>query len=202
MGKETFEQAYEKPGAPWTRTEPPQELVELIERRKISPCKVIDMGCGEGFYSIYLASKGFDVAGVDISERAIQYAIQNAASYGIDVRFMAMDIADLERLEEKFDFVLEWGLMHQIMPLERQKYVNDVAELLNERGKYLSVCFSEQSPEFGYPGRKYRRSPSEMRLYFSSQNELRELFKPRFHIIEAKIIRTPHIENYFLMEKL
>jgi len=65
----------------------------------------------------------------------------------------------------------------------------------------LSVCFNEQSPEFGGPG-SYRKSPGGTELYFSSQNELRELFEPYFHIIETKIIQAPHIENYFLMEKL
>jgi 2-polyprenyl-3-methyl-5-hydroxy-6-metoxy-1,4-benzoquinol methylase len=149
-----------------------------------------------------LASKGFDVLGIDLSENAIQYAKENAASRRVNVRFVAMDIANLEQLNEKFDFVLEWALMHQIMPSQRQKYVEDVAELLNKGGKYLSVCFNEQSPEFGGSGKKYRESPSGTRLYFSSQNELRELFEPHFHIIEAKIIRMPHIENYFLMEKL
>jgi len=201
MNKEIFEQIYEKPRAPWTRIEPPQVLVELIKSKKISPCKTIDIGCGEGFYSIYLASKKFDVTGIDISKRAIQYAKGNAASRGVNVCFVAMDIANLEQLNKKFDFVLEWGLMHHIMPSQRRKYVEDIADLLNKGGKYLSACFNEQSPEFGGLG-KYRKSPSGTRLYFSSQNELRELFEPRFHINEAKIIRVSHIENYFLMEKL
>jgi len=128
---------YKKPRAPWARTEPPQELVELIEGRKISPCKTIDIECGEGFYSIYLASKGFDVTGIDISERAIQYAKGNAASRVVNVHFIVMDIADLERLNEKFDFVLEWALIHQIMPSQRRKYVEDVAELLDKGG---NIC--------------------------------------------------------------
>lgn len=186
---------------PWTRTESPRELVESIESRKIGPCKAIDLGCGEGFYSIYLASKGFDVTGIDISEKAIQYAKENATSYEVNVRFVAMDVAALEQLNEKFDFALEWGLMHQIMPQQRQKYVEGVAGLLNKGGKYLSVCYNEQSPEFGGPRKKYRESPSGTKLYFSSENELRKLFEPHFHVIESKMIRLPHIENYFFMEK-
>ena len=75
--KENFEKVYERPGAAWTREEPPEELKELVESGKIKPCKVIDIGCGEGFYSIYLASKGFDVLGIDISENAIKYAKEN-----------------------------------------------------------------------------------------------------------------------------
>jgi len=199
--KELLERHYAKPKAPWTKTEPPQELIELIERGKITPCKAIDMGCGEGFYSIYLASKGFDVLGIDLSERAIQYAKENAARRGVKVRFVAMDIDDLGKLTEKFDFILEWSLLHQITPQQREEYVKDAAKILNRGGKYLSVCFNQQSAEFGNPGEKYRISPAGMNLYFSSQKELKELFEQYFHIIEMKLLRTPHIANYFFMEK-
>lgn len=208
--KEIFEKIYEKPWAVWTKTEPPQELVELIEGGKIKPGKVIDIGCGEGFYSIYLASKGFDVLGIDFSERAIKYAKENTGSQRVNVRFLAMDIADLEKLEEKFDFVLEWGVMHHIMPPQRKKYVEGINNLLNKDGKYLSVCFNEKSPEFGGVGEKYRMSPLDTQLYYSSQSELQELFEPYFRIIEAKIVTMvgkkeqehhEHIGNYFFMEK-
>ena len=207
--KEIFEKIYEKPGAVWTRTEPPQELVELIESGKTKPGKIIDIGCGEGFYSIYLASKGFEVTGIDLSEKAIKYAKENAVRRGVNVRFLVMDIADLEQLKEKFDFVLEWGVMHHIMPLQRQKYVEDVAKLLNKGGKYLSICFNEQSPEFGGSGKRYRTSPLGTKIYYSSQDELRKLFEPYFRIIKTKIIKIfgggkeskEHIGNYFLMEK-
>ncbi len=207
--KEIFEKIYEKPGAIWTRTEAPGELVELIETEKIKPCKSIDIGCGEGYYSIYLASKGFDITGIDLSEMAIQYAKENATSRRVNVHFEIMDIDDLEQSKERFDFVLEWGLLHHIMPLQRQKYVENINKLLNQGGKYLSVCFNEQSPEFGGAGKKYRKSPLGTKVYYSSQNELKELFKPYFHIIEFKIIKmfggksgVEHIGNYFFMEKL
>jgi len=208
QSKEIFEKIYEKPGAVWTRAKPQQELIELVEKGKIKPCKVIDIGCGEGFYSIYLALKGFDVLGIDLSERAIQYAKENAANRKADVRFLVIDITNLDQLKEKFDFVLEWGVIHHIMPPQREKYIKDIAGLLNKDGKYLSVCFNEQSPEFGGLGKKYRESPLGTKIYYSSQDELKELFKPYFCVIEAKIItmtggkRQDHIGNYFLMERL
>ncbi len=209
--KEIFEKVYERPGAAWTNTEPPEELVKLIESGKVKPCKTIDVGCGEGFYSIYLASKGFDVLGIDLSGKAIGYARENAAKRGLKIRFMRMDVSDLDKLNEKFDFVFEWTIMHHIMPSKRKKYVEDVRRILNRGGKYLSVCFNEQSHHFGEPGKKVRtvpdgaRMPSGTKLYFSSMDEIRELFRPYFRIMESRLIEwsitRKHIGNYFLMER-
>ena len=210
--KEIFEKVYEEPEAVWTKAEPPPELVELVEGGQIKPSKAVDIGCGEGFYSIYLASKGFDVLGIDISEKAIEYAKKNAKEQGVVAHFMPLDLYDLDQLAEKFDFVLEWAIMHHIMPPQRQKYVEGLTNLLNDKGKYLSVCFNEKSPMFKKSGEKFRTSPpganvpAGTKLYFSSLDELKSLFESHFKIIEAKLIEVPgkgwtHIENYFFMEK-
>ena len=214
MRKTIFEHIYKKPGVVWTRTEPPKELVRLVENRRINPCKTIDIGCGEGFYSIYLASKGFDVTGIDLSEKAIKYAKTHAANQGVNVRFLSMDIADLGKLDEKFDFVFEWSLLHLINPSQRPKYVENVKTLLNNGGKYLSMCFNESNQYLDGFEKIYRGVILGIKLYFSgikvcysSQNELRQLFEPHFHTIESKLIPVPgergpsFIGNYFFMEK-
>lgn len=206
MQKDIFEKIYEKPGAIWTRSAPPKELTELIEDGEIKPCKALDIGCGEGFYSIYLASKGFDVTGIDFSEKAIEYAKKNAAKHGAHIMFIAMNVVDLPQLKEKFDFVLEWGVLHHIMPPQRQRYIKNVANILNRGGKYLSICFNVQDDSFGTPGEKYKTSELGTKLYFSSQDELEKLFQKHFSIMEAKITKITgrtleHIANFFLMEK-
>jgi len=210
--KENLEKVYEKPGAVWTEREAPKELIELIETGKIKPCKVIDIGCGEGFYSIYLSSKGFDVTGIDISENAIKYAKENAKKRGVKVRFIAMDIKDLSQLREKFDFILEWAVMHHILPPQRKKYIEDVNKRLNKNGIYLSISFNDQNPDFNGIGKKYRIIPKNSgmpegtQLYFSSLEELKNLFNPYLKIIDVKLIKMttgsrPHIGNYIFMEK-
>jgi len=209
--KEILERTYAKPGAVWTSVEPPTEIVELIESGKIKPCKCLDVGCGEGFYAIYLASKGFDVTGIDLSENAIKYAKQNATEKGAKINFIVMDISDLSKINGKFDFIFEWALLHHLMPEKRKKYVKDISNLLNKNGKYLSVCFNEQDPKFG-KGKKLRIIPEKSRaiiggkLYFSSLEELKDLFEPYFKIIESKVFEKQgvggiNIWNYFFMEK-
>ena len=76
--------------------------------------------------------------------------------------------------------------------------------MLNPRGKFFSVCFSEKDSHFGGSG-KYRKTPLGTILYFSSEHELREIFKPYFKIKEIKTIEirgkpTSHLANYVFME--
>jgi cyclopropane fatty-acyl-phospholipid synthase-like methyltransferase len=208
--KAKYERIYETPGAVWTTREPRRELAELVESGQVRPCRALDIGCGEGFFSIYLASKGFDVLGIDLSDKAIGYARQNAEEAGVKAEFRQMDFYDLERLKERFGFVLEWSILHT-MPFEkRQAYVRSVANLLEKGGRYLSVCFNIKSPQFGGPGKRVRKTPYNTNLYFSSEDELKALFEPHFNILESKIIKVyktshpggvDHLGNYFLLEK-
>ena len=129
---------------PWNIEEPPDALLELVESGRVRPCKTIDLGCGAGNYAIYLANKGFEVTGVDISPTAIKIAKENAKRKGAEINFLVADVlGDLEELKETFDFAYDWELLHHLFPEERKIYIKNVHRILNPNGKYLSVCFSE-----------------------------------------------------------
>ena len=197
---------------PWNIETPPKELVALVEGGSISPCKTIDLGCGAGNYALYLASKGFDVTGVDISPTVIHIAKDAAQKKGVACTFLVADVlGDLHEIEETFDFAYDWGVLHQFFPEQRNHYVENVYRILNPGGTYLSVCFSEKDPQFGGSG-KYRdvrlaqSSTEGTVLYFSSEDELRALFDSRFTIIELKTIEVSskfgsHLLNYAFMER-
>ena len=191
---------------PWNIETPPNAIVELCESRKVKPCKTIDLGCGAGNYAIYLANIGFDVTGVDISQTAIKIAKENAEKKGVKCNFLVADVlGDLNEVKETFDFAYDWELLHHIFPEKRKKYVENVYRILNPRGKYLSVCFSEKDPQFGGSG-KYRETRLGTILYFSSEDELKGLFDPYFNIKELKtkeIIGKSalHLANHAFMER-
>ena len=191
---------------PWNIETPPDALVELVESGKVKPCKTIDFGCGAGNYAIYLASVGFNVTAIDISPSAIQTAKENAKKKRVKCNFLVADVlGDLDEVKQTFDFAYDWELLHHTYPEKRKKYVENVYRILNPRGNYLSVCFSEKDPQFGGSG-KYRETPLGTILYFSSENESRDLFEPYFNIKELKTIKisgkfAPHLANYAFMEK-
>jgi SAM-dependent methyltransferase len=183
---------------PWNIETPPDILSHLVETEKIKPCKVIDLGCGTGNYVIYLSTKGFDLTGVDISASAIDIAKKSAAEKGIKCNFITANIlSDMTEIIELFDFAYDWEVLHHIFPEDREKYINNVYRLLKPGGQYLSVCFSEDSSQFGGKG-KYRKTPLDTVLYFSSEDEMRALFKTYFGIEELK---TVDIEGKFGFHK-
>jgi SAM-dependent methyltransferase len=191
---------------PWNIETPPKALVELIDSGQIQPCKAIDLGCGAGNYAIYLASLGFDVTGVDISPSAIALAEANAKQKGVACRFVAADVVGgLPEVTETFDFAYDWSLLHHVFPLDRKRYAETVHRLLVPGGKYLSVCFSEKDAGFGGTG-PIRRTPLGTMLYFSSEDELRDIFAPDFDIrtlttVQVEGKREPHLMNFAFMEK-
>ena len=209
MIRDQMEKIYsETPPAdiPWNIESPPKALVELVEAGQVQPCKTIDMGCGAGNYAIYFASVGFDVTGVDISPSAIALAEANAEQKGVTCRFVAADVlGGLPEIGDTFDFAYDWSLLHHVFPEHRKQYVEVVHRLLVPAGKYLSVCFSEKGAGFGGTG-KQRRTPLGTVLYFSSEDELRDLFDPYFDVTTLETVQVegkqePHLMNWAFMEK-
>ncbi len=191
---------------PWNIEEPPGALVRLVERGQVFPCRTIDFGCGAGNYAVWLARQGFEVTGIDISPSATDLARKNAARQGVACTFIVADVLkDLREVEGPFDFGFDWELLHHIFPDDRPRYMANVARLLRPGGKYLSVCFHEDDPQFGGSG-KYRTTPIGTVLYFSSEEELRDLYSPYFRILDLRAVTVSgkwgdHVANYGFMER-
>ncbi|UCC81404.1 MAG: class I SAM-dependent methyltransferase [Candidatus Zixiibacteriota bacterium] len=191
---------------PWNLSEPPALLVAAVETGKIKPCKTADLGCGAGNYAIWLAQQGFDVTGMDISENAIKLAEQHAKEKEVPCRFVVSDLlGNLSEYHESFDFAYDWELLHHISPEDRPAYIQSVHKILRPKGTYFSVCFSEKDPDFGGEG-KFRKTPLGTILYFSSEEELKELFEPFFSILELSTLEIkgkygPHMVNVVWLER-
>ena len=65
----------------------------------------LDMGCGAGQNSIWLAARGWDVTGIDIAPSAIDAATKAARVAGVDVNFLVADTRHWST-PETFDFVV------------------------------------------------------------------------------------------------
>lgn len=73
--------------------------------RSLDGTTAIDLGCGAGQNSIWLAEIGWTVTGVDIAPSAISQAVSAAARAGVDAEFLVADLSDW-RPNGTFDFVI------------------------------------------------------------------------------------------------
>lgn len=170
---------------PWIKFSPPDELVDLIKKNVITPCKCLDIGCGTGNHSSYLANEGFDVTGIDVSEEAIKIAKSKNESQSID--FICRDLTkDITNLPNNFKFAFEWEVLHHVFPDKREAYLQNISKLLSKGGKYFAVHFSEKDNSFG-SNEKFRKTPIGTTLYFSSLEEMQTLYSKYFNIIELEM---------------
>jgi len=189
---EKFEGIYLKPNnAPWTYSQTPEELSELIKNKIIfPPGEVLEIGCGEGHHAIFLAKAGFDVTAIDRSKNAIRFAKQNANEQKISVNFRMQEYHKIGSYQKKFDLIFDWRFLHEITnETKRDEYIHSIAKLLKPKGTYLSISFSGDSDFMGIG--EIRKSPAGIEIYFSTLIGLKNLIGKYLQILDSKIINVP-----------
>lgn len=131
---------------PWEAYKPPSQLVRLVREGQIEKGKALDLGCGLGTNSIYLAQQGFQVTGLDIAPTALKHATIRAEKAGVDVDFVRGSAHDLRFPDKEFSLVFDRGCFHHLPPQLRLSYVGNVARVLQDRGKFFLECFSSENP--------------------------------------------------------
>src|SRR5215831_13289850 len=114
----------------WERSSPPSDLVELVEGPNPLPSgRALDLGCGTGTDSVYLAQHGWDVTGVDMVPNALARARRRAAAAGVSPRYLQADATRLQDLGvgEGFTLVLDFGCFHTLPDDRRDPYVQGVS---------------------------------------------------------------------------
>lgn len=148
LGSKPYDWMYRR-GVPWG-SEPRPALVELCETGRITvegmaPGRAIDLGCGNGRDSIFLASQGFDVIGVDFSEVAISQAREIAEAAGLE-RPPRLEVADLltlpnETIPGPFDLLFDGGSLDDFPPRVRPEVAARITDLARQGSLLVMWCF-------------------------------------------------------------
>jgi 2-polyprenyl-3-methyl-5-hydroxy-6-metoxy-1,4-benzoquinol methylase len=69
--------------------------------------RVLDLGCGQGYFSRLLAEVGAEVTGVDLSEKQIEYALKHEREQPLGIEYLVLDATSIaERWPaQSFDLV-------------------------------------------------------------------------------------------------
>ncbi|AKD55338.1 class I SAM-dependent methyltransferase [Spirosoma radiotolerans] len=107
-------------------------IADCIEKKIITKdMKLIEVGCGLGYLSYALHEDGFDIMGIDISEKAISKARQKYGDY-----YKCMDIYKMvEEGNEQFDIILLTEVIEHVTdPVD---FIEALSMLLNPGGKII-----------------------------------------------------------------
>lgn len=125
------------------------ELIRNFPKAEGRTLKVLDIGTGPGFYAIILASRGYDVTAVDLSEGMIEQAKHNAGSLAEKIRFFKMDAQELSFPDNEFDVIvtrnLTWNLPDPVKAYgEWRRVLRDGGVMLNIDSNWYAYLFDDE----------------------------------------------------------
>jgi SAM-dependent methyltransferase len=118
----------------WHLSRPSPELAAVLDdgwlpRRG----RGLDVGCGLGTEAGHLASAGWRVAGIDLS----QTALRRAAAEHDDVAFVRAAVRALPFASGRFDAAMDRGCFHYLPAADRPRYSGELRRVLRPGGKLL-----------------------------------------------------------------
>jgi 2-polyprenyl-3-methyl-5-hydroxy-6-metoxy-1,4-benzoquinol methylase len=97
---------------------PDEDVVRCVQRfyGKLSPEEraqkhALDIGFGSGRHLVYLGTQGFQVAGIDVAESAMNWAHQKLSAAGLQADIRAEELSQTAFDDHAFDLIVAWGVL-------------------------------------------------------------------------------------------
>jgi SAM-dependent methyltransferase len=175
----------------WDSGETPPEVQEVFRVGDIPAGAALDLGCGTGTNTIFMAKQGRHAIGLDFVPQAISRARGKALKAGV-AESIQFQVADVTRLNEmdlpRSGFALDMGCFHGLSPEGQRGYVEGLAKTLVPGGRYMLYTLDPRK-EAGFS--------------FGMQPEaVKAVFAPWFDIVRLERDEFPsHGSTWFWMER-
>lgn len=138
LGSEEFRKSKGKKLHPRTK-----KLIDRLDLK--SHMDVLDIGCGRGDATLYIASKVKSAIGIDYSSEAIMLAEKTKRKYSRKiqkkVKFLKTEVTNLNFRKNSFDLVLLIDVFDHLNKVEQAKTLKKIALILKDNGKlYIRTC--------------------------------------------------------------
>lgn len=142
---DVWEKEYRNPKLISNSNEPQLDFKHFIKwlrktaKLELEGLRVLDLGSGTGKNSIFLAERGCEVTGMEISETAIALAEGRANEAGVMCTFLRHSIGeDFPLRDSEFDIIIDVVSSNSLTEAERTAYIKEVNRVLKPGG-YMFV---------------------------------------------------------------
>jgi len=161
------------------KAEPNRFLVTEVDA--LPPGRALDLACGEGRNAIWLAERGWDVTGVDFSQRGLDKARRLADTRGVSVKWERTDVTEYAPAPESFDLVI---VMYLHLPeAARRVAFRGAAVAVAPGGTLLVVGHDITNPTAGWGG------PSDVAVLYGPEDVIASL--DGLETVKAERVRRP-----------
>lgn len=143
MFERLYRSARKPEDLPWHSVDLPSVLLQALGKRQI-PGAALDIGCGAGTFSVYLAKLGYNVTAVDFMPQAIEMLTQRVQTEGLSVRAFQADVTTW-RTTEQFELVLDVGCLHSLPGNYRSLYKAQLMQWLAPGGDFVLVHLARRN---------------------------------------------------------
>jgi 2-polyprenyl-3-methyl-5-hydroxy-6-metoxy-1,4-benzoquinol methylase len=149
-------------GASEGAEQPSSFLVDIFSAGiwPLVPGRALDVACGKGRNSLFLAARGFEVTGIDLSEVALAEARRRAQAKGLSISFQQADLESARLAEALYDLIIHFNYLQRSL-------IPQLHSALRIGGHVIFETYLIDQKEIGHP-----RNPE----YLLAHNELLRLF--------------------------
>jgi trans-aconitate methyltransferase len=188
------------------RDAPDELLEEFIDEIPVG--RALELGMGEGYDAVWLAERGFEVIGVDVSATAVGIARRLAYERGVALDAHVADIREFEIEPESCALILASAVLHFLLPDEIADVADRIKAGLQLGGFVIAHVFTVDDP--GYEAlreqgaspvaeRTFLVSDLESPLHYFAPGELRSLFDELdiLYYVEERHLDTSHGDSHY-----
>jgi len=163
-----YNQIYKNDKIVWGRE--PEALIKKALNFLEKGATGLDLGCGQGKDSLFLAKKGFKITAIDLSKEAIeQIQAKIKKNKKLHIETICKNINDYKIEENKYDFIIGIDIFQFLTDKKIVNLIKDIKNKLKNNGLIIISSFTIKDPSYKKSNKKnikYYFKPKEITNYF------------------------------------
>lgn len=168
---------------------------ELDKRKDI---KILDLGCGAGRHTIFLAQEGFETYATDFSEEGLNHLKKSLTYKRLTATLQKADMEKQPFVDNFFDGIISFGVFYYNNLEGYKNAISETYRILKKGGRALVITRTTDDYRYG-KGMELEKNTfllyledtneKNMTNHFLDRDEIKELFG-KFNIINVEKTET------------